>query len=71
LQKLQDAGARLIIPSPEILAALSALESLLSDARSGDLLHDDRPVHEITVRRWITSLSDTPVMVFVNDLFQN
>ncbi len=70
LQELQDAGARLIIPSVEILAALSALKSLLSDARSGDLLRDDRPVHEITVRRWITSLSDAPVMVFVNDLFQ-
>ena len=69
LQELQDRGVRLIVPSTEKIAALSALESLLSDARSGDLLHNDRPVHEISVRKWITSLTDNPATIFMNEIF--
>ena len=48
LRRLNDRRVRLITPSLEALAALDALRSLLSDARSGDLTHRGTPVHEKT-----------------------
>jgi hypothetical protein len=55
LQQLSGRHVRLITPSPEALAALDALRSLLSDARSGDLTHRGQPIHEKTVRDWFKS----------------
>jgi len=68
LRRLDDRRVRLISPSLEALAALDALRSLLSDARSGDLTHRGTPVHEKTVREWFKSLKVSPAKVFMDDL---
>ncbi|MFH0994857.1 MAG: ATP-binding protein [Pseudomonadota bacterium] len=68
LRRLNDRRIRLITPSLEALAALDALRSLLSDARSGDLTHQGKPVHEKTVREWFKSLKDSPAKAFMDDV---
>jgi hypothetical protein len=68
LQQLNDRRVRLISPSREALAALQALRSLLSDARSGDLIHQGKPVHEKTVRNWFKSLKTGPAKTFMEDV---
>ncbi len=68
LRRLNDRRVRLITPSLEALAALDALRSLLSDARSGDLTHRGTPIHEKTVREWFKSLKASPVKAFMDDV---
>ncbi|MBI5590657.1 MAG: ATP-binding protein [Deltaproteobacteria bacterium] len=68
LRRLSDRGIRLVTPSPEALAALDALRSLLSDARSGDLTHQGKPVHEKTVREWFKSLKAGSAKAFMDDV---
>jgi hypothetical protein len=68
LRRLNDRNVRLIVPSLEALAALDALRSLLSDARSGDLTHRGLPVHEKTIREWFKSLKDCPAKAFVDEV---
>jgi hypothetical protein len=68
LRQLNDRRVRLITPSPEALAALDALRSVLSDARSGDLTHRGYPVHEKTVREWFKSLKASPAKAFMDDV---
>jgi hypothetical protein len=53
LAALEKQGARLVQPSVEALAALSALRSLLSDARAGDLAARGETVPEATVAGWL------------------
>jgi hypothetical protein len=56
LAELERRGATLVEPSVEALAALDALASLLSDAKSGDLAHDGEPVTESAVLAWLRGL---------------
>ena len=53
LRALEGRGARVIAPSQEALAALEALRTLLSDARSGDLACHGDTLGEATVRGWL------------------
>jgi hypothetical protein len=71
LQQLSDRHVRLITPSPEALAALDALRSLLSDARSGDLTHRGQPVHEKTVRSWFKSRTTRPARELMDALMSD
>jgi hypothetical protein len=71
LQQLNDRCVRLITPSQEALAALHALRSLLSDARSGDLTHQGNPIHEKTVRDWFKSLTAGPARTFMEDILSD
>ncbi len=71
LQELSDRHVRLITPSPEALAALDALRSLLSDARSGDLTHQGQPIHEKTVRNWFQSLTTGPACELMDALLSD
>jgi len=68
LRRLNDRRVRLITPSLEALAALDALRSLLSDARSGDLTHQGNPIHEKTVREWFKSLKASSAKAFLDDV---
>jgi hypothetical protein len=56
LAKLQAKGAALIEPTLAALAALEALQSLFSDAKSGDLANDGAPLAESTVLEWLRHL---------------
>jgi len=68
LHQLNDRNIRLLTPSLEALAAFDALRSLLSDARTGDLTHQGKPIHEKTVREWFKSLKANPAMTFMDDI---
>jgi hypothetical protein len=71
LQQLNGRHVRLITPSPEALAALDALRSLLSDARSGDLTHRGQPIHEKTVRNWFKSRTTGPACELMDVLMSD
>lgn len=58
LADLEQRGARVVSPSVEALAALSALRSLLSDARAGDLAARGDAVGEATVSAWLAKNLD-------------
>jgi hypothetical protein len=58
LDALRQKGARLVQPSPEALAALDALRTLLADAESGDLAHAGASISVPDVEHWI--LQHTP-----------
>jgi hypothetical protein len=53
LSTLRAQGAALVEPSVAALAALDALSSILSDAKSGDLAHDGASIAEQTVLAWL------------------
>jgi hypothetical protein len=53
LDELQQAGAIVIHPSQEVLAALDALRELLSDAKSGDLACNGETFSPRTVEAWL------------------
>lgn len=53
LADLEQAGAVVVHPTVEVLAAIDAIRSLLSDAISGDLNCDDSVVPPQTVSDWI------------------
>jgi hypothetical protein len=53
LARLQERGAVLVQPTVEALVALEALESLLADAKSGDLANDGVAVHAASVLDWL------------------
>lgn len=55
LDELRAAGAIFHQPSPELLAALDAFASLLSDAQSGDLSAGGDTVPARTVRDWLAA----------------
>jgi hypothetical protein len=56
LALLQAKGAKLVEPTLAALAALEALQSLFSDAKSGDLANDGAPLAEGTVLEWLRRL---------------
>jgi hypothetical protein len=53
LSELEGKGARVVEPSLETLATLDALQSLSSDAKSGDLAHGGDAVDLSTVLAWL------------------
>jgi Cdc6-like AAA superfamily ATPase len=58
LGRLVAAGATIIEPTVEALAALDALSSLLADAKSGDLANEGEAVAPGDVVKWLRSLRD-------------
>jgi hypothetical protein len=56
LVELQNKGAVIVEPSPAALAALQALASILSDAKSGDLANEGEPVGESAVLAWLRKM---------------
>ena len=70
-QKLDDLRTRravLVSVSPEALAALDALRSLLADADSGDLSHNGEAVSRKSVEQWIASNVPGPLAELIDDL---
>jgi hypothetical protein len=53
LSELEAKGARLVTPSLETLATLDALQSLLGDAKSGDLARGGEAVDSSAVLTWL------------------
>jgi hypothetical protein len=53
LAELMRMGCRLVQPSPEALASLQAVRSLVSDARSGDLSARGETLEPAEVTRWL------------------
>jgi hypothetical protein len=68
LQSLTQEGAILSRPDEETLAALQALRSLLSDARSGDLHHDGNTLEPMTVREWLARNLDSSLTGFFGEI---
>jgi hypothetical protein len=56
LAALQSKGAVVVEPTLAALAALEALQSLFSDAKSGDLANAGAPIVEGSVLEWLRSL---------------
>jgi hypothetical protein len=54
LQSLIESGVSLCQPDMETLAALQALRSLISDARSGDLQYGGDAIGPKTVQEWVS-----------------
>ena len=68
LLRLERSGVRLIQPSPEAIAALAALTSLLSDAKAGDLASGGEALSEATVRVWLQQVwSEDPRIAEVSE----
>jgi hypothetical protein len=68
LAELQAKGAIVVEPSLAALAALDALASLLSDAKSGDLANDGDAVAEGTVLAWLRKMRRELSLEPVNEL---
>lgn len=72
LKALQERGVSLLEPSIEALAALDALSSILSDAKSGDLANQDAPLEAGAVLAWIKGLRNQlalePIQELVDEL---
>jgi hypothetical protein len=66
---LQNRGARLVRPSAEVLSAIEALRSLLSEAQAGDLASDGATVEPRTVEEWVrTKLLDEDLERLVTEI---
>jgi AAA domain len=70
LKKLRERGVSLLEPSVEALAALDALSSLLSDAKSGDLANQASAVDSSAVLAWLKTLRDEPALEPVQELVE-
>lgn len=68
LEDLQQGGAVIIHPIPEVLAALDALRALLSDARSGDLAFHGDTVAPRTLEDWFAKQLSTTLKEFVGEI---
>jgi hypothetical protein len=67
LHALKEKGAALTQPDGETVAALQALRSLLSDAKSGDLHHEGDTLAPMTVQEWLSrNLDDSLISFFGN-----
>jgi hypothetical protein len=55
LDELKQQGVCELRPSAEVLAALQALCSLLSDAKAGNLAHNGEPLEPKTVQDWLAA----------------
>jgi hypothetical protein len=69
--ELTDSGATVINPSVEVLAALEALRSLLSDAKAGDLAHRGEAVPVEDLKAWLVRKLPDCLTTFVDDLFSH
>lgn len=69
LARLQARGAVVVEPTLAALAALEALQSILSDAKSGDLANDGEPVAEGPVLAWLKSMKDDILLEPMFELF--
>jgi hypothetical protein len=68
LVELRNRQAELVTISPEALAALDAMRSLLSDADSGDLSHNGETVRRKTVEEWLAAHLPVPLVDLVEQL---
>ncbi len=68
LDDLEQRGAIVVHPAPEVLAALDALRALLSDAKSGDLARDGETVSPQTVEEWLKSQLPDELREFAQQL---
>ena len=68
LEELRTRRAEFINVSPEALAALDAIRSLLADADSGDLSHNGETVTRNTVEQWLASNLPAPLADLVDQL---
>jgi hypothetical protein len=68
LQALKEKGAVQCQPDLDTLAALQALRSLISDARSGDLHDGGEPVAPQTVQEWLSSTLDSRLTTFLGEI---
>jgi hypothetical protein len=55
LRDLQNKGARLVRPQPDVVAAIDAMKRILSEATSGDLSLRGEPVDAKRVREWLAA----------------
>ncbi len=70
LEEASFAGARLIYPSLEALAALEALRRLLADAQSGDLTADGVAIRTEAVIEWQSRHLTVPLQGLLEELYR-
>lgn len=68
LAALRARGARLVQPSPEAMAALDALRSLLADAQSGELTCAGQTLESLTVAQWLTENLPEPLYRLLEEI---
>jgi hypothetical protein len=68
LQALREEGAIQCEPDLETLAALQALRSLISDAKSGDLHHGGEAMAPQTVQEWLSRNLDSGLTTFFGEI---
>jgi hypothetical protein len=68
LGDLEQQGAVVVCPSTESLAALDALRELISDAKSGDLDCQGRPVPPQAVGEWLAANVSKCLREFVDEV---
>lgn len=71
LDALQARGAVLVQPTLEALAALEALQSILADAKSGDLANDGDVVQEGPVLEWLRGMQFNLGLEPIRDLMES
>jgi hypothetical protein len=70
LQSLGAKGAVLTQPDAQTLAALQALRSLLSDAKSGDLHYQGETLAPRTVKEWLCLNLDPSLISFLGHIVE-
>ncbi len=70
LESLVAKGISLCRPDAETLAALQALRSLISDARSGDLHDSGEPIGPRTVEEWLFQNLDSRLTAFFGQIVE-
>ena len=68
LESLKEKGVSLCRPDVDTLAALQALRSLISDARSGDLNDGGDTIGPKTVQEWLFRNLDTRLTTFFGEI---
>ncbi|SFI46766.1 P-loop NTPase family protein [Planctomicrobium piriforme] len=65
LTELEQQGAKVVYPLPEVLAAIDALRELLSDAKSGDLACAGETVPPSRLEEWLRANLSNDMRTFV------
>jgi hypothetical protein len=68
LNELTRLGSRFVQLTPETLAELEAVRSLMSDARSGDLSARGETLGPLDVARWLVPKSSSALLPFLTEL---
>ncbi|MCP4108032.1 MAG: ATP-binding protein [Desulfobacteraceae bacterium] len=68
LEDMKKQGAKFIKPDNEVLAALDALRSLITDASAGDLANGGRTIDNETVRDWLKKHLSGPARDFLAEV---